>query len=117
VRRAIQSSPLPSVPPLRRSIALLRAAAGQSRLPVTPESAAARKRAGSRSPSLAAPIIRPAMISRTSLPGMLNLFESGFESFAHRRDRFRSERSGLHQWTNLHGRRSSTAHAMILKNN
>ena len=36
-----------------------------SRLPVTPESAAARKRAGSRSPSLAAPIIRTAMVSRT----------------------------------------------------
>lgn len=31
-----------------------------------PESAAARKRAGSRSPSLAAPIIRPAMVSRTT---------------------------------------------------
>ena len=37
-----------------------------SRLPVIPESAAARKRAGSRSPSLAAPIIRPAMVSRTA---------------------------------------------------
>jgi hypothetical protein len=51
-----------------------------------------------------------------SRPGVLKLFESGFESFAHGRDHFRSERSRLHQWTNLHGRRPSAAPAMVPRN-